>query len=123
MCFVATTTDHVAPWKSVYKIHRLAPNSELTFILTNGGHNAGIACGAEHPRRKHQIATRKPGQGYVPPDQWQAATPVIDTAWWPSWDEWLKARSRGAPVAPPKMGTPRKYKPLCDAPGTYVHMR
>ena len=121
MCFVATTTDHVAPWKSVYKIHRLAPNSELTFILTTGGHNAGIACGPTHPRRKHQVSTRNPGEAYVQPDRWVEQTPITSGSWWPSWDAWLKERSTpGATV--PTMGHGRKYKPLADAPGTYVHL-
>ncbi len=36
---------------------------------------------------------------------------------------WLEARS-GKPVAPPKMGAERAgYRPLGDAPGTYVLQR
>ena len=89
LCFVATTTDHVAPWRSVYKIHRLAPNAELTFVLTNGGHNAGIACGPEHPRRNHRITTRKPGEAYVQPEIWQAETRQLEGSWWPSWNDWV----------------------------------
>src|SRR5690606_40451296 len=38
---VGTTTDHVAPWRSVHKLHYLCP-AEITFVLTSGGHNAGI---------------------------------------------------------------------------------
>lgn len=38
---VGTETDHVAPWKSVFKIQRLT-ETETTFVLTSGGHNAGI---------------------------------------------------------------------------------
>ena len=38
---VGTETDHIAPWKSVFKIHNLT-HSEVTFALTNGGHNAGV---------------------------------------------------------------------------------
>lgn len=123
MCAVATTTDHVAPWKSVYKIHRLAPNSDLTFMLTNGGHNAGIACGPEHPRRYHHMATRKPGAGYVQPDRWAAQTPRTPGSWWPSWNSWLLEHS-GDKVKPPAMGGGKKKFPaLCEAPGTYIHMR
>ena len=121
MCFVATTTDHVAPWKSVYKIHRLAPNAELTFVLTTGGHNAGIACGPKHPRRKHQIATRKPGEAYVQPKVWHQETPVKQGSWWPSWDKWLKKRSDTG-AEPPSLGRGRKYKALEDAPGSYVRL-
>ena len=39
-------------------------------------------------------------------------------SWWVALSDWLKARS-AADVAPPSMGRGR-YKPLCDAPGTYV---
>ena len=122
MFFVGTTTDHVAPWKSVYKIHRLAPNAELTFCLTNGGHNAGIACGPVHPRRRHQLATRMPGEGYVHPDLWRSRTPTTEGAWWPSWNEWVVERS-GTKVSARGMGAPKAgFKPICDAPGTYVHL-
>ena len=122
MFFVGTTTDHVAPWKSVYKIHRLAPYAELTFCLTNGGHNAGIACGPVHPRRKHQVATREPGEGYVHPDLWRSRTATTEGAWWPTWNKWLFENS-GAKVSARTIGAADEgYAPICDAPGTYVHL-
>ena len=117
---LGTATDHVAPWKSVYKAMRLM-NNEMTFALTTGGHNAGIACGPDHPRRKHWIATRQPGDLYVDPDQWQAENELVDGSWWPAWDAWLDAHSSSERVAPPKMGKAKAgYKPLRDAPGIYV---
>jgi len=117
---LGTATDHVAPWKSVYKAMRLM-NNEMTFALTTGGHNAGIACGPDHPRRKHWIATRNPGDLYVDPDQWQAENELVDGSWWPAWDAWLDAHSSSERVEPPKMGKAKAgYKPLRDAPGIYV---
>jgi len=116
---VGTVTDHVAPWKSVYEIHRLTHN-ELTFVLTTGGHNAGIACGPEHPRRKHQVAVRAPGDRYDDPDSWFATHKAVPGSWWSTWNRWLDERMSGMRV-PPKTGAPRKgYKTLGDAPGEYV---
>ena len=114
---VATLTDHVAPWRSVYKLHYLTP-TEITFVLTSGGHNAGIVSEPGRPRRHFQILTRPAGDNYVPPDDWLERAPREDGSWWPAWVAWLQARS-GAPVAPPALGA-EDYPPLGDAPGDYV---
>ena len=47
---VSTETDHVAPWRSVHKIH-LMMNGPVRFILTSGGHNAGIVNEPGHKNR------------------------------------------------------------------------
>ncbi len=54
---VGTVSDHVAPWRSAYKIHLLT-DCEITFALTTGGHNAGIVSAPGRKGRKFQIATR-----------------------------------------------------------------
>ncbi len=116
---LGTETDHVAPWKSVYKIHHLT-QGELTFALTSGGHNAGVISGPEHPRRRYRIHTRLPGDKYIDPDTWLEDEEPNPGSWWPVWDKWLDERTSGQ-VKPPTMSASRKgYKPLRDAPGEYV---
>ena len=62
MFVVGTETDHVAPWKSVYKASGLTSSPEFTFLLTSGGHNAGIVSGPVHPKRRHRVRTQKAGE-------------------------------------------------------------
>jgi polyhydroxyalkanoate synthase len=116
---VATERDHVAPWRSVYKINLLA-DSDVTFVLTSGGHNAGIVSEPGHPRRHYQMSTRKEGETYIDPDHWQSMMPRHESSWWPAWQSWLETHSTGA-VSPPAIGSPDQgYPPLVDAPGLYV---
>ncbi len=119
---VSTQRDHVAPWRSVYKIDLFA-DTEVTFVLASGGHNAGIVSEPRHPRRTYQIATKKEADKYTSPDEWAARTPVKDGSWWLEWQKWLAGHS-GEKTKPPKMGaTAKNYPPLRDAPGDYVMMK
>ena len=116
---VGTVWDHVAPWRSVYKVHLLS-ETDVTFVLTNGGHNAGIVSEPGHRGRHYQIATRRASDKYLDPEIWQATAPQQEGSWWPAWQAWLAARSSDR-VSPPPLGAPeRGYPPLSDAPGTYV---
>ena len=116
---VGTEKDHVAPWKSVHKIHLLT-NSEITFILTSGGHNAGIVSEPGHPRRYFHMLTRKEDGLSFSPDEWLDHAARQQGSWWSAWGEWLNDRS-SPPIAPPPMGAPDKgYAPITDAPGTYI---
>ncbi len=113
---VGAERDHVAPWRSVFKIHLLS-DTEVTFLLTTGGHNAGIVSEPGHPHRSYQVTTRAADAPYLPPDQWLETASRREGSWWPEWASWLEARS-GGKATPPKMGG--RHRPLCDAPGTYV---
>ena len=116
---VATIKDHVAPWKSVYKIHLLT-DTDVTFLLTSGGHNAGIVSEPGHPRRVYRMATQLLDDQYTDPDTWFNTNKEHKGSWWPAWEKWLVKHSSER-VKPPRTGTPRRYVPLCTAPGTYVH--
>ena len=117
---VSTISDHVAPWRSVYKIQALT-DADVTFVLSNGGHNAGIVNPPGRPNRKHQIATHVESENYIDPDTWQQSAIHHEGSWWPCWQNWLVRHSSADRVPAPALGVPSKgYAPLCDAPGTYV---
>jgi polyhydroxyalkanoate synthase len=119
---VSTTSDHVAPWESVYKLHLLA-DTPVTFVLTNGGHNAGIVSEPGHEGRKFHIRTTGEDDIYMAPESWQAAAECHDGSWWPALVDWLEERS-GNPVKPPRLGMDKgPYQAIETAPGTYVFQR
>lgn len=119
MFVVGTEKDHVAPWKSVHKIHGLT-GAEITFVLTSGGHNAGIVSEPGHPHRHYRELVRPLDGTALGADEWVERAEEKQGSWWIAWQAWLDARS-GAPVAPPPMGAAKKgYAPIADAPGTYV---
>lgn len=123
MFAVGTERDHVAPWRSVYKIHFLA-DTEVTFVLTSGGHNAGIVSEPGHAHRHFRIRRKAAADAYISPDEWIAATQSQSGSWWPEWSQWLAARSTPERVAPPRLGAPEAgYAPLEPAPGSYVLQR
>ena len=118
MFVVGTLRDHISPWRSVYQLHRLC-DPEITFVLTSGGHNAGIVSEPGHAHRHYQINTRPAHGSWTDPDQWQAQTAVQDGSWWPAWQHWLASHSAGRQKARP---FPDRLA-LGDAPGDYVRQR
>ena len=109
---IGTETDHIAPWRSVYKIHQLNPG-EVTFVLTSGGHNAGVVSEPGHAHRWFRLGTHAAGTTHVDPDAWAATTERRDGSWWPVWTAWLDRRS-GLAQQPPSLADGP------DAPGSYV---
>jgi polyhydroxyalkanoate synthase len=121
MFVVGTETDHVAPWQSAYKARALTRSTDYTFLLTSGGHNAGIVSGPVHPRRRHRVRTWLNAGDTLTPQAWFETTPPQAGSWWPVWQHWLAQHSTQARVAPPPLGsTAAGYPPIADAPGEYV---
>jgi polyhydroxyalkanoate synthase subunit PhaC len=116
---VGTETDHVAPWKSVYKVGRLLRSTDYTFCLTSGGHNAGIISGPQHPKRRHRVRTTRAGARLLSADKFMEKVEPAQGSWWPVWEAWLAAHSAKTKAPPPKMGA-KGYKPVAAAPGSYV---
>ena len=111
---VGTVRDHVAPWRSTFKIQRVT-ETEVTYLLTTGGHNAGIVSEPDHKARSYQVSTIAADAPHIDADTWTAQTGRKNGSWWPEWSGWLQARS-GAAVAPPAMPD----SAVNPAPGLYV---
>ncbi|MEO7775453.1 MAG: alpha/beta fold hydrolase [Steroidobacteraceae bacterium] len=121
MFVVGTETDHVAPWPSVYKARGLTRSADYTFLLTSGGHNAGIISGPEHPRRRYRKRTWSNATETLEPKVWFDSTKPTTGSWWPLWQRWLVEHSTPGRVAPPEtVGVTAGQADLGDAPGQYV---
>jgi len=119
MFVVGTESDHIAPWRSVYKT-ALFTDCDLTFVLTKGGHNGGILSPPGHISRHYRVGHRRPGAHYIGADAWLKGCDPKPGSWWPEWATWLSARS-GDLVSPPGIGAPeRGFPALAPAPGSYV---
>ena len=120
---VATEADHVAPWRAVHKRHLLT-DADLTFVLSSGGHNAGIVGEPGRSGRHYRIMCKQHADICLGPDEWFAAARMREGSWWPAWTEWLDRLSSPERVVPPEFGGAGSgCEPLCDAPGTYVLQR
>ena len=117
MFVVGTLRDHVAPWRSTYKINYLAADADITYVLASGGHNAGIVAPPGEAGHSYQVLGKMADAPYLGPDEWLHHAAKHDGSWWPEWVSFLSQHS-GAPVAPPSLGS--KQGTLMDAPGQYV---
>lgn len=116
---VGTERDHVAPWRSAFKIHLLA-NTDVTFLLTTGGHNTGIVSAPDRLDRAYRILCKRARDRYLDPEMWLERAQQKQGSWWLEWIAWIEGQSE-APVDPPSMGaTAAGYPALYDAPGIYV---
>jgi polyhydroxyalkanoate synthase len=120
MFVVGALHDHVAPWKSTYKIH-FQVDADVTFLLTSGGHNAGIVAPPGEEGHSYRVQTKPADAIYTGPDEWLKTVKPIEGSWWPEWTRWLTTLS-GDLSKPPAMGNgSAERRCLPDAPGDYVH--
>ena len=110
---VAAVGDHIVPWRGTYTIREMV-GGPSRFILTKGGHIAGII----NPPGKKRRAYWTNDAEDIGPDDWLEGATEHEGSWWPDWVRWMKRRS-GKIVAPPSMGND-EFSPIMDAPGTYV---
>ena len=119
---VGTVQDHVAPWRSVFKLQGLT-DADQTFVLTAGGHNVGIVNPPGDVRSSYRLHERHVGDRLLSADEWLASTRPVAGSWWTAWLKWLDRHSTRR-VAPPPMGATGAGLPLLEAaPGIYVRRR
>ena len=111
---VGAVNDHIVPWQASYKATRLL-GGHVRYVLSSGGHIAGIV---NPPGPKAWYVAGRAGPASAA-EQWRAAAASKDGSWWADWADWAGARA-GELVPPPSMGS-RRYPPLGDAPGSYIH--
>jgi len=111
---VGAEKDHIVPWKSAWKISKLANTSSTHFTLAASGHIAGMI---SPPEKARGYWTAEDGR-YETAEEWRENAELREGTWWEDWTRWLEQRS-GKQVDPPRMGSDQ-YPPLEDAPGTYV---
>lgn len=109
---LATESDHVSPWRSVFKLLALT-DTDVRFVLTNGGHNGGVLSEPGHKGRHFRAFDKVEGTRFVGPDAWLETADTEDGSWWIDWAGWLKDRSKQGVVE-------ADWSALGPAPGTYV---
>jgi polyhydroxyalkanoate synthase len=114
MYCVATEADHVSPWPSVFRLSLLT-DTDVTFVLTNGGHNGGILSEPCHAGRHFRCGHKDEGDAHITASDWFGSHQPKDGSWWPHWTQWLKKRS-----GPAGHSQPASFDVLDAAPGRYV---
>jgi len=103
-------TDHIAPWRAVYRTTQLV-GGETRFTLASSGHVAGIVNPPGNAKAAYWTAPS--ARKGVTADEWRAQAQRKNGSWWEDWVAWASARS-GKRVAPPRL------PPGDPAPGGYV---
>jgi len=110
---VAAKGDHIVPWDGTFLMRKLM-GGPVRFILTTGGHIAGIINHPSKKRREYWTNEDKTKD----PKNWLSGSAHHEGSWWVDWIPWLEEKS-GSMISPPPHGN-EEYSPLMDAPGKYV---
>ncbi|RNM12632.1 PHA/PHB synthase family protein [Nocardioides pocheonensis] len=111
---VGGRTDHITPWQNCYRSTALL-GGKTEFVLSTSGHIAALVNPPTNAKASFQTSAHQP----TSPAEFVASAETRPGSWWPHYAQWLAARSGKMGPAPPTLGTPR-FRPLIDAPGSYV---
>ena len=111
---IAGVTDHITPWKGVYKTAQIMGEG-TTFVLSNSGHLQSLINPPSNPKASFMIGSI----GADAPDAFLSSAEKRKGSWWLDWRDWLHVRSGEEVTAPASLGSAR-HQILGAAPGTYV---
>jgi polyhydroxyalkanoate synthase len=113
---VAGVSDHITPWKGVFLSAGLF-SGVAEFVLSSSGHIQSLINPPGSMRAKYYLGGPPAGD----PDAWLSSAREERGSWWDYWARWIVDRSGEMKVAPRVLGN-KRYRPVVDAPGTYVAM-
>jgi polyhydroxyalkanoate synthase len=111
---IAGVTDHITPWRGVYKTAQIMGDN-TTFVLSNSGHLQSLINPPSNPKASFMIGT----VSAAGPDAFLTTSEKRKGSWWLDWRDWLHARSGEEVSAPASLGGER-HSVIAPAPGTYV---
>jgi class II poly(R)-hydroxyalkanoic acid synthase len=111
---VAGSADHICPWANCYRSSQLL-GGKVRFVLSTNGHIAALVNPPGNPKSSYQVMD----DTSLDEDQWRQAAPTVKGSWWPDYIGWLRDRSGEEKPAPTDLGN-AEFRPLDDAPGSYV---
>ena len=87
------------------------------FIMAQSGHIAGIV----NPPSKNKYGHYINSDLNQSPEDWLKQATFVSGSWWEDWGAWLVVHS-GLQKPARSLGS-KTFKPISDAPGTYVRVR
>ena len=114
--FISTIEDHIAPWQSTYAGAQLL-KGPVRFVLGGSGHIAGIINPPDANKYGYWI-NEEPA---LTAGEWLKGATQHAGSWWTDWQQWVSGH--GGDKADARKPGNAKYKPIEDAPGSYVQRR
>jgi polyhydroxyalkanoate synthase len=111
---VAGIADHITPWQNAYRTVNLL-GSPPRFVLSTSGHIAALVNPPGNEKASFRVNDALPEE----PEAWLKSATQTPGSWWDDWVAWLGERSGERRTARRQLGG-KGYRPLGDAPGSYV---
>jgi len=111
---VAGIADHITPWQNAYRTVNLL-GAPPRFVLSTSGHIAALVNPPGNEKASFRVNDELPEE----PEAWLKSASQTPGSWWDDWTKWLGERSGEMRSARKQLGG-KGYRPLGEAPGSYV---